>query len=1446
MLFASLTKPMAAAAACGLAALVLAAPPVEQPTATASEGVVLTATVEDEEADAPTATIELAESQPASDGEPGASTTGVAGASESPQVTATIQAASKSPATTGTVQQAPASPDLQFGDMALEGRKLSDTEQEELLRERWVEAAQKDPPPFDGEMSLKELQTWHTYWEHQYDALRSQHRKMIEANKQMSGAVSEDKLQLLGADIFKARAEVLRYERELKVRALKNAAAKASAPEAAGGTAGSSSSAEAGTRAPLLDEPAVPTARGVRVAAPVEASSLAVAYSELAPPAEVTRSGFKLVGPNAVANQRVLDALQQSPTEGQSLDFDGVPLAELLEVIGDTCKTPTHINATALEAYGVAADHPTDFHQQGTTIAMALKRALAPLGLAYVVRDGALTITTQDDAQTQLDLAVYSVADLVESNPELAGALPETIKKMVATSTWAENGGGEGAVSILPGGALLVSQSQAVHEEVAALLASLREMQKATKTLPDGAGGFAYGTTAAPTISLTRSSEFHAPIITTAAASTDTGPTTPGNESTPALEFARTAPSVEPTVEELLDQARAQVRKLAVVAKEAAKVREQAGQQGSATRGHLAVGVFEKAGEQIQLNADRAMQRASEILEAEMKQELARIESDGVKDASDFAERLAAVQADLGARTAELARLESLAGLIHARITSPSTTSSVFPDFDLARFNTETLTTDPPRSENGQRGEGVKSTAAAPAVTLSRTAKARTLAPQRVAAFEAVRVPASPESPTAVAPPQIDFQAVADTQMVEQAAASAVLMKEQLAAFERATKELRNGADSAKPATQQMIAQLDAIKGQMQQQLQALQIEGQQGRKLRQEFRFEAVEDKQSPQAMDVLREVPAEFPTKIEFRTSELAPALQELETLRQQNQMLRAELDAMRQQLSAFADARAQWSQPANWNPPQPFTALAPLDKSGRPGKYAGANQQYGFSVQQLQQRLNEVLDPSPKLDVDGDYGPKTVAAVKRLQTAQGLRPSGVADEPTRRAMGLVEVAPAPQATTIESKMWQRVPAAPPVPAAPAAKSFPAIPSVPAVPPVPAAPPVPSAKSIPADLAPPKPEAATTVVPPTPPAPPVTPSPAAGAVNEVNDKLTPEEIKQIVQGLMKDPYGRKLSQEDAQWVKALLLNPERIATFEKARKENPEADATGLWEVWTKHDPDRKADEIRVLDKLIQSEVADKIRSAGIPLAPPKPDGARIKYAKRNSEYGWSVLQLQERLNELLKQSTPLRVDGDYGPLTEAAVKEFQKLRELPVTGSVDDATSAALGFEDKSRTKRAPGSATNNQGVWRAFPEPSAMNSTGWATIAELNPAEHVPLQTPSEDGDPSYLKLESINDSDLLFRIVDPGQPRDGDELHVKAEIGKGSGTMIGFQPVSVRYVGPAAKSDGVVVLIKADALDADSAIVPSRSNLSLDDAHQLLEEIRPGHQLSSASSANRKP
>ncbi|CAE7330831.1 sigE_6 [Symbiodinium microadriaticum] len=120
------------------------------------------------------------------------------------------------------------------------------------------------------------------------------------------------------------------------------------------------------------------------------------------------------------------------------------------------------------------------------------------------------------------------------------------------------------------------------------------------------------------------------------------------------------------------------------------------------------------------------------------------------------------------------------------------------------------------------------------------------------------------------------------------------------------------------------------------------------------------------------------------------------------------------------------------------QSFTPLQPLDTNGRAGTYAAANQRYGHSVQQLQRRLNETLDPSPKLDVDGDYGPKTTAAVRRVQTKHGLKPTGFADEATLRAMGFLVPAPSSSATT--SDWSQQAFAEPAAPAVPAANSIPA----------------------------------------------------------------------------------------------------------------------------------------------------------------------------------------------------------------------------------------------------------------------------------------------------------------------------------------------------------------------------------------------------------------------
>ena len=56
--------------------------------------------------------------------------------------------------------------------------------------------------------------------------------------------------------------------------------------------------------------------------------------------------------------------------------------------------------------------------------------------------------------------------------------LIDAIVSCVATETWAENGGGEAEVRWIKPGFLVVSQTQAVHEEVRALLATIRDVRK--------------------------------------------------------------------------------------------------------------------------------------------------------------------------------------------------------------------------------------------------------------------------------------------------------------------------------------------------------------------------------------------------------------------------------------------------------------------------------------------------------------------------------------------------------------------------------------------------------------------------------------------------------------------------------------------------------------------------------------------------------------------------------------------------------------------------------------------------------------------------------------------------------------------------------------------------------------------------------------------------------
>jgi RNA polymerase sigma factor (sigma-70 family) len=94
------------------------------------------------------------------------------------------------------------------------------------------------------------------------------------------------------------------------------------------------------------------------------------------------------------------------------------------------------------------------------------------------------------------------------------------------------------------------------------------------------------------------------------------------------------------------------------------------------------------------------------------------------------------------------------------------------------------------------------------------------------------------------------------------------------------------------------------------------------------------------------------------------------------------------------------------------------------------------------------------------------------------------------------------------------------------------------------------------------------------------------------------------------------------------------------------------------------------------------------------------------KSGSKGPQVSALQQLLNAKLKPSPELTVDGDFGPLTEQAVKDFQKKKKLETTGVVDDKTADALGLNDSNPFGFAPGLATYGRAAAAGTPPYTAV--------------------------------------------------------------------------------------------------------------------------------------------
>lgn len=143
-------------------------------------------------------------------------------------------------------------------------------------------------------------------------------------------------------------------------------------------------------------------------------------------------------------------------------------LKELAEVFTKQLGVPVTIDKRSLEDIGFDLDSDVRIPERldGTTIRSVLRQTLAHSSLDYTLADGAIVITSPEEADFRLDSRVYSIGHL--STP--AEDLVETILSTVSPQSWVKQGGPGSICVLVEGERLAINQTQRVHAQVTELL----------------------------------------------------------------------------------------------------------------------------------------------------------------------------------------------------------------------------------------------------------------------------------------------------------------------------------------------------------------------------------------------------------------------------------------------------------------------------------------------------------------------------------------------------------------------------------------------------------------------------------------------------------------------------------------------------------------------------------------------------------------------------------------------------------------------------------------------------------------------------------------------------------------------------------------------------------------------------------------------------------------
>ena len=227
-------------------------------------------------------------------------------------------------------------------------------------------------------------------------------------------------------------------------------------------------------------------------------SSILAALSLLATSAEEGKSApaaapHKLIKKSVPAEEKIRAALLK-PCH---VDFVEAHLSDVASALAHQYEINVRLDTKALDGVGIGNDTPITVTVNHVSLRSALELMLRDLELTWLIQHETLMITTPEVAEENLHTRVYDVRDLVdpdgtfaslaEADP-LAGegvypdfdSLIELTTTTIAPDTW-DDVGGPGSIDSFYSSkafALVVSQTDPVHDQIEKLFADLRALER--------------------------------------------------------------------------------------------------------------------------------------------------------------------------------------------------------------------------------------------------------------------------------------------------------------------------------------------------------------------------------------------------------------------------------------------------------------------------------------------------------------------------------------------------------------------------------------------------------------------------------------------------------------------------------------------------------------------------------------------------------------------------------------------------------------------------------------------------------------------------------------------------------------------------------------------------------------------------------------------------------